>query len=156
MLVSCKVMGTQWLENLHLDYGTLLYISEIYVWITVLVILSSSFLTDHAMTLLLLMKINLWMCWYCLVRSQSRRKRTHAHCHMCPTKVLVDQPQIRRVDVHQCQWQNQGHEITPDTAWLWVRVQELYKLYQSTIMLMLFYPLQKFKLPASSFFRPVK
>ena len=28
---------------------------------------------------------------------------------------------VRRVDVHQCQ----GHEVAPDAAWLWVRVQEL-------------------------------
>ena len=28
---------------------------------------------------------------------------------------------VRRVDVHQCQ----GHEIAPDAACLWIRVQEL-------------------------------
>ena len=83
VVVSSKVVGTHWLAAFRLRY---LVISEICVWITVLVILSSSFLTDHAMTMLLLMKINSWTCWYCLVHSKSRRKRTHAHCHIRPKR----------------------------------------------------------------------
>ena len=41
-------------------------------------------------TELLLMKINLWTHWYCLVRSQSRYEHTHAHKYAQPKRLWTD------------------------------------------------------------------
>ena len=72
----------------------------------------------------LLMKINSRTRWYCLVRSQSWRERTHAHKYAQPKRLWTNQNCSSArwcASMHQCQ----GHEIAPDAAWLWVRVQEL-------------------------------
>ena len=80
--------------------------------------LANTFTMYH---LLLLMKINSWTRWYCLVRSQSLREHTHTHKYARTKHLWTNHNCSSTSYVHQCQ----GHEIAPDAAWLWVRVQEL-------------------------------